>query len=273
MPEIHHKTILGFALFKGGTMIKETIEDGIAIITLCHGAHNSITIDTLRQIDAIVTKVNTQDDLKGIVLTGEGRFFSSGFHLPDFFGFKSLEEVHSWFDEEEELLLNFFTSDKPVVCAMNGHSAAAGLIWAMASDYRLVVNHPKVKLGMSEIKIGLPLSVGQSEIVRYGLDSEKTYRNVMFFGDMFGVEKALEIGMVDEIVEIDQLIARAKEIVTLWIDTPNRPFIPIKKLMKKEYVDKIRAGLNEGNWKQGLACFLSDDVRGTLQFVHSMLPV
>lgn len=253
-------------------MIKEIIEDGIAIITLSHGATNSITIDTLRQIDAIVKKVNAQDELKGVVLTGEGRFFSSGFHLPDFISFKSTEEIHAWFDEEEELLLNFFTSDKPVICAMNGHSAAAGLIWAMASDYRLVKNHPKVKLGMSEIKIGLPLSVAQSEIVRYGLDSERTYRNVMFFGEMIGVEKALEIGMVDEIVEEDQLIARAKELVTLWIDTPNRPFIPIKKLMKKEYADKIRAGLKEGSWKQGLSCFLQDDVRGTLEFVHSMLP-
>ena len=82
-------------------------------------------------------------------------------------------------------------------------------------------NHPKIKLGMSEIKIGLSLSVAQSTIVRYGLDSERTYRNVMFFGEMVGAEKALEIGMVDEIVEEDQLISRAKEIVSTWIDTPN----------------------------------------------------
>lgn len=254
-------------------MIKETIEDGIAIITLSHGATNSITIDTLRQIDTVLKKVNEDDNLKGIVLTGEGRFFSSGFHLPDFIGFNNLEDIHAWFDEEEELLLNFFTCDKPVVCAMNGHSAAAGLIWAMASDYRIVKNHPKIKLGMSEIKIGLPLSVAQSTIVRYGLDSEKTYRNVMFFGEMVGVEKALDIGMVDEIVEEDRLVTRAKEIVSGWIDTPNRPFIPIKKLMKREYAETIRAYLNDGSWKQGLSCFLTKDVRDTLAFVQSMLPV
>ena len=254
-------------------MVKETIEDGVVIITLSHGTTNSITIDTLRRIDAMVKKVNTQDELKGIVLTGEGRFFSSGFHLPDFIAFKTIEEIYAWFDEEEQMLLNFFTCDKPVICAMNGHSAAAGLIWAMASDYRLVKNHPKVKLGMSEIKIGLPLSVAQSEIVRYGLDSERTYRNVMFFGEMYGVEKAREIGMVDEIVEEDKLVSRAKELVCQWIDTPNRPFIPIKKLMKKEYADKIKAGLADGAWKQGLACFLTNEVRNTLEFVQSMLPV
>lgn len=253
-------------------MIKETIEDGIVIITLSHGGTNSITLDMLRQIDALVTRVNTEDDLKGIVLTGDGRFFSSGFHLPDFIAFKGFDEITNWFDEEEQLLLNFFTCSKPVICAMNGHSAAAGLIWAFASDYRLIANHPKIKLGMSEIKIGLPLSIAQSEIVRYGIGDEKIYRNVMFFGEMVGVEKALELGMVDEILEAEDLLNRAKELVKLWIDTPNRPFIPMKKLMKQEFANNIIEDLKNPEWKQGLNCFLQDDVRGTLEFVHSMLP-
>ena len=253
-------------------MIKETIEDGIVIITLSHGGTNSITLDMLRQIDALVTRVNTEEELKGIVLTGDGRFFSSGFHLPDFIAFKEFDAITNWFDEEEQLLLNFFTCSKPVICAMNGHSAAAGLIWAFASDYRLIANHPKIKLGMSEIKIGLPLSIAQSEIVRYGIGSEKTYRDVMFFGEMVGVEKALELGLVDEILEAEDLLNRAKELVKLWIDTPNRPFIPMKKLMKNEFANNIIEDLKNPEWKQGLNCFLQDDVRGTLEFVHSMLP-
>ncbi len=254
-------------------MIKETIEDGIVIITLSHGGTNSITLDMLRQIDALVTRVNNEEELKGIVLTGDGRFFSSGFHLPDFIAFKEFDAITNWFDEEEQLLLNFFTCSKPVICAMNGHSAAAGLIWAFASDYRLIANHPKIKLGMSEIKIGLPLSIAQSEIVRYGIGSEKTYRDVMFFGEMVGVEKALELGLVDEILEAEDLLNRAKELVKLWIDTPNRPFIPMKKLMKNEFANNIIEDLKNPEWKQGLNCFLQDDVRGTLEFVHSMLPV
>ncbi len=95
----------------------------------------------------------------------------------------------------------------------------------------------------------------------------------MFFGDMVGVERALEIGMVDEIVEEENLISRAKEIVSLWIDTPNRPFIPIKKLAREAWAEKIQAGLDKGEWKEGMKCFMDPEVRGTLEFVHSMLPV
>lgn len=252
-------------------MIKERVEDGIVIITLSHGATNSMTLDTLRQIDVIVKKVNEDDALKGIVLTGEGRFFSSGFHLPDFIAFQTHEETIAWFEEEEELLTNFFTCDKPIVSAINGHCAAAGLIWSCAADYRLVKNHPKIRMGMSEIKIGLALSIAQSKVVRFALDSDRTYRDVMFFGEMVGVEKALEIGMVDEIVEEDQLLERAKQIVTGWIDTPNRPFISIKKLMRQETANAIRSRLESEPWRDAFDCFTKPEVRETLEFVQSMM--
>ncbi|VFQ44982.1 enoyl-CoA hydratase/isomerase family protein [Desulfoluna butyratoxydans] len=252
-------------------MIKERVEDGIVIITLSHGATNSITLDTLRQMDAIVKKVNEDDALKGIVLTGDGRFFSSGFHLPDFIGFQSHEEAVAWFEEEEELLTNFFTCEKPVVSAINGHCAAAGLIWSFAADYRLVKNHPKIRMGMSEIKIGLPLSIAQYHVVRFGLNDDRTYRNVMFFGEMVGVEKALEIGMVDEIVEEDQLVERAKQIVTSWIDTPNRPFLVMKKMMRQDTADSIRSRLASEPWRAGFDIFTKPEVRGTLEFVQSMM--
>lgn len=252
-------------------MIKERVEDGIVVITLSHGSTNSITLDTLRQIDAIVKRVNEDDALKGIVLTGEGRFFSSGFHLPDFIAFQTHAETIAWFEEEEEHLVNFFTCDKPIVSAINGHCAAAGLIWSCAADYRVAQNNPKMRLGMSEIKIGLALSIAQAKVVRFALDSDRTYRDVMFFGEMMGVEKALEIGMIDEIVEEDQLIARAKQIVTTWIDTPNRPFIPIKKVMKQEVADTIRQRLANDPWRDAFDCFTKPEVRGTLEFVQSMM--
>ena len=253
-------------------MIKETIENGIVTLTLAHGATNSITLELLRKLNRSIVRVNEEEQLKGIILTGEGRFFSSGFHLPDFIGFQSFEAVKDWFYEQEELLINYFTCRKPVVCAMNGHSAAAGLIWALASDYRLVANHPKIKLGMSENKIGLPLSVAQRGVVRFGLDSDRTFRDVMFFGEMVGVEKALETGLVDEITDADQLIRRAEQIIIHWIDNPNRPFIPMKQMARKSMVKEIREGLSDPEWEKQLQCFLQEDVRKTLQAVQDRMP-
>ncbi|MCG8687345.1 MAG: enoyl-CoA hydratase/isomerase family protein [Desulfobacterales bacterium] len=253
-------------------MLKKEIQDNIVIAQLSDGATNAVTIDTLRKLKEIIDEVNETDALKGLILTGEGRFFSSGFSLPMFIGFETDQEVISFFEEEEKILVDYFTCDKPVVCAMNGHSAAMGLILAMASDYRLVKNHPKIKLGMSEIKIGLGLSIAQSSVVRFGLDSDRTYRDVMYFGDMVGVDKALEMKMVDEVVEEENLISRAKEIISLWIDTPNRPFIQIKKGLKSEAAAKITKRLKEENWQTIMAkTLLNPDVKATLSFVQAAM--
>ncbi|MCG8615595.1 MAG: enoyl-CoA hydratase/isomerase family protein [Desulfobacterales bacterium] len=253
-------------------MLKKEIQDNIVIATLTDGASNAVTIETLRQLKAIVDEVNETDELKGIVLTGDGRFFSSGFSLPMFVGFASDDEVISFFEEEEQILLDYFTCTKPVVCAMNGHSAAMGLILAMASDYRIVKNHPKIKLGMSEIKIGLGLSIAQAAVVRFGLDSDKRYRDVMYFGEMVGVDKALEMEMVDEVVEDDQLIARAKEVICTWIDTPNRPFIQIKEGLKFAAAEAIRRDLETRPWQPIMAkTLMNDDVKATLSFVQAAM--
>jgi len=252
-------------------MIKERIEDNILIAVLTDGKTNSIDFETLKQIDACVEKVNNDDNIKGLVLTGEGKFFSSGFNLPMFLGFKDVDEAVDFFNQEEEMLVNYFMCKKPVVCAMNGHSAAAGMIFAMASDYRIVADHPKIKLGMSEIKIGLPLTLAQSQIMRFGLDTDKKFRDIMYFGEMYGPEKSKEMGLVDEVVAAEELLNRAKAIVSLWIDTPNRPFIRMKEVLKKEFAEKIQKRLKEENWQEGMTCFFEKDVRDILSFVQAGL--
>ncbi len=253
-------------------MLKKEIQDQVLIATLTDQKTNAIDLDTLRQLAEAVNEVNADPAVKGLVLTGEGRFFSSGFSLPMFIDFKTADDVVGFFTEEESTLVDFFTCSKPVVSAMNGHSAAMGMILAMASDYRIVGDHPKIKLGMSEIKIGLALSVAQAAIMRFGLDTNKRFRDVMYFGEMVDPKSAKELEMVDEVVEQDNLISRAKEIVSLWIDTPNRPFVQLKASLKKGTVEAIRTELAAGEWKETLsAALLNPNVKATLEFVQASM--
>lgn len=139
-------------------MLETRIENQTLLATLVNGKTNSITRGTLDKLKSAVDKVKTDETIKGLVLTGSGRFFSSGFDLNTFLGFTSLDQAVAFITYADEVLLDLFLCPKPVVCAMNGHAAAGGLIFAMASDYRIITDHPKIKVGMSEIKIGVPLS-------------------------------------------------------------------------------------------------------------------
>jgi enoyl-CoA hydratase/carnithine racemase len=252
-------------------MFEETMQDDIKIVTFKNGKTNPINREMLLRLKEIVEEADNNPTPKGIILTGDGRFFSSGFDLPIFINFKDKAEAVAFFEMEEQVLLSLFACKKPVVAAINGHAAAGGLIYSMAADYRIVKDHPKIKIGMSEIKIGLPLTFAQDEVMRYGFDSSLKFRDVMFFGDMMDVHKAKELKIVDEIVPEAELISRAKQVITQWIDTPNRPFMRIKQLMRMDTVSRIRKKLKEENWHDGMDCFFQDDVRQTLAFVQASM--
>ncbi|MCP4132524.1 MAG: enoyl-CoA hydratase/isomerase family protein [bacterium] len=252
-------------------MINEKIEDNVVIATFEGGKTNPVDLETLRQLRAIVKKVNEEDELKGLVCTGAGRTFSSGFDLSMFLGFKDLDEVITFFNEAEETFIEFFMCKKPVVSAINGAAVAGGLILSMASDYRIVKNHPKIKLGMSEIKIGLGLSLVQTEIMKFGLDSVKKFRDIMYFGEMFDVNKALELEIADELAEEDVLISRAIEVVKGWIDCPGRAFMMLKHSLRKPTEDLMRHRLKNENWQDAFNVFFDPGTRGALEMVLKMM--
>jgi enoyl-CoA hydratase/carnithine racemase len=252
-------------------MLKQSIEDHMIIATLDDGNTNSIDLETLRSLKGAVKKANEDNTLKGIILTGSGKLFSSGFDLPMFMGFKDLKDVLAFLSEEEEILIDFFMCKKPVIAALNGHAVAAGLVFSMAADYRIVKNHPKIKIGMSEIKIGLPLSIAQSEVMRFGLDSDKKFRDIMYFGKILDVNGAKDLDIVDEIVEENELIDRSKNVVTEWIDNPGRAFIKLKEALRKPTADRIRKRMAEENWQESLYCFFDKEVKDALNFVQQMM--
>jgi len=253
-------------------MIKKRIEDDILIVTLENGRDNSITAEFYHELKDIIQEANSKPSPKGIIFTGEGRFFSSGFNLSMFLSFKTPREIADFFSKTEEpVLLDLFMCSKPVIAALNGHTVAGGLILAMACDYRLATPNPKAKYGMSEIKIGLPLAIAQGEIVRFGMADDRNYRDLVYFGKMMDVNEARENRMVDEVVEESELIPRAKQLVSLWIDNPGRAFTPIKRLLRGPLADRIQKGIDELDWEDSLKCFFYDDVRKTLEFVQASL--
>lgn len=250
-------------------ILQETTGDDICVVTFKNGKTNSINRQVVERLGQIVEEANQNPSPKGIILTGQGRFFSSGFDLPMFLGFSDLQEAVAFFEIQEQVLTSLFACKKPVVAALNGHTVAGGLIYAMAADYRIITEHPKIKVGMSENKIGLSLSVAQHEVMRFGFDSNHKFRDVMFFSDMVDVFRAKELGIVDEVVQEDLLLERARQIVSMWIDNPGRPVMRMKQMLRKDTVERIKRKLAEENWHDGLKNLFKSEVRQALEFVQA----
>jgi len=243
------------------------IEDGIIVFTFNNPKVNAITTETLKAIDEAVDKLNADEALKGMVLTGTGRFFCGGFDLNIFTTFASGAEVIKWFKYEEEVLLKLFTCTKPVVSAVNGGATAAGMIVSMASDYNIVINNPKVKVGMTEIKLGMSLSPAMGNIMRFGLDTDRNFRDIIMKGELVDPMFCVDRGIFDELAEAEELIDKAKAKICALYDTLGHPFIQLKSLQKRQMSALIRKELDEYNWNLMADTFMDEKINKFLKKV------
>jgi enoyl-CoA hydratase len=163
--------------------------------------------DELREA---VRELVNDDELRVLVLTGEGRAFSAG---EDVRGMQSLTEIgtkgfrriardiHNVFDEIEAM-------EVPVVAAINGVAAGGGLELALSCDFRFAAE--TAKLGFPENNVGLiPGSGGCSRLVKLvGLARAK---RLVMSGEMVPASKALEIGLVEEVFKGEELLPKSME--------------------------------------------------------------
>jgi enoyl-CoA hydratase/carnithine racemase len=241
------------------------IQDSILIFTIDYDPSNSITTETLHGLEKAVDRVNQEEELKGLVIIGQGRFFSSGFDLATFISFASPDDIIKWFSYEEEVMYKLLTCSKPVVAAINGHATAAGMIIAQACDYRLIKNDAKIKVGMTEIKLGMALTPCQGEIMRFGLDTNKNWREIMYKGLLITPQKAVEMGILDELVEGGELIAKAKAKIVEYIDTPNRSFVHLKAIERKHVARQAREGIDTNTYQRNIDTFNDPNVKASIK--------
>jgi enoyl-CoA hydratase/carnithine racemase len=251
---------------------KYRVEDNIVIFSFRNGKFKSINFDTLQGLDQVISRLNSEEELKGLVITGEDKYFSSGFDLETFTSFKTHDEIVKWFTYEEEVMYKLFTCSKPVIAAINGHATAAGMIVSMACDYRIAINNPKTKIGMTEIKIGLSLTPAEGEIMRFGLDTDKNFRDIIFTGELITTMQAVEKGIFDELVDTqEELIEKARAKIASLMDTPGSPFIMLKNLEKKHAADYILAGIKDCDWNYLVTKFTDKKVIAILNMVKASM--
>ena len=166
--------------------------------------HQAMRDEMRHAVDALVA----DDALRVLVITGTGRAFSAG---EDVRGMKSLAEigtrgfrrvvraVHNVFDEIEAM-------EVPVIAAINGVAAGGGLELALSCDFRFAAT--TAKLGFPENNVGLiPGSGGCSRLVKLvGLARAK---RLVMTGEMVSAERALALGLVEELHPPEELLPKA----------------------------------------------------------------
>ncbi|HEY5654333.1 MAG TPA: enoyl-CoA hydratase-related protein, partial [Woeseiaceae bacterium] len=202
-------------------------DDGVAILTidLKDRSMNVLTPEFVRDLHECVEKVAADDNVKGAVLTSGKSSFVAGADLMSvvntYASGKTAAEIYQEWGGFQKLLRRLETCGKPFAAAINGTALGGGNEIALACHYRVVADNPKAVLGQPEVQIGLLPGAGGTQRLPRLIGIEKSLP-LLLQGTHVKPDKALELGMVNELVKPGEEVAAAAR----WIVEKGNPVQP-----------------------------------------------
>lgn len=183
------------------------------------------------------------DGVQGVVLAGSPKIFSAGLDVPYLLSLgddrRAVLECWQTFFGVARLLAE---SRIPVVAALTGHSPAGGCVLALCCDYRIMARSADparpFALGLNETQVGLVVPEGIQRLMRRVVGEYRAER-LLIAGEMVPAERALEIGLVDELVDPDHVVPRALAWLDALLKLPHQPMLQTRAIARAAVVEAL----------------------------------
>jgi enoyl-CoA hydratase len=212
----------------------------VALVRIDRPPANAMDIELLEEGSRALEELRDAEP-GAVVITGREGFFSAGVDLKvaptlDADGQRRLV------DGINRLFGGWYGFPRPLVCAVNGHAIAGGLILALCGDHRVGGHHGR--LGVTELRAGLPYPAAAILVVKSELTPAVARRLVLGAG-LVEPAQALELGLVDELH--DAPLDRALEVATELAALPRQTYSQVKRQLRAEALAGIARILAGGD--------------------------
>lgn len=188
--------------------VRVDMQDGVALVTLHRpDVMNAVDPELRRSLTDALRALEAEPQVQALVLTGSGeRAFCGGQDLDE----SATINTHTlvgWLNRQHAMYQAVRDVTKPIVAALNGTAVGAGFQMALMCDLR--VAHAAVRMGQPEVKAGLASIVGSylmSLQIGHSLNQQ-----LSLTGELITGQRAYELGLVNDLVEPAQVLARAME--------------------------------------------------------------
>ncbi len=246
-------------------ILKTEINEGIAIVTISRpNAMNALNTRFFHEMDDLVAKMNADSAVRAMIITGEGKAFVAGADIAEMVD-KDEDGGESFSRLGQNTFSSFGKMRIPVIAAINGFALGGGMELAMGCDFRIA--NTKAKFGQPEVTLGLiPGYAGTQRLPRLVGMGDALY--LLMTADMIGAEDALRIGLVQKVVEPEELMETVIKIAKNIAKKGPKAIEKVKKVvrigreMSRNFGEELEAEefgslFGEGNeGKEGMEAFL-----------------
>ena len=176
------------------TIIVKKGNDFVAEIILNRPKNLNTFNDILaKELDEVLLQLDSDNDVRVIIIKGEGKHFCAGIDINDFAG-KNAMQYKEWVEGMETPFITMSKMKKPIIAQVHGIAAANGAGLVAATD--LAIAGENAKIGLTAINVGLNC-IGPVIPVSRSVGRKKALE-LLFFGDLISANEALRIGLINK---------------------------------------------------------------------------
>lgn len=248
-----------------------TLEDGIKRITINRPERrNSVDTETTELLLEAFERA-AEDESKVIILTGAGDAFCAGADLQatNAADIKKLDVTHALRSHTNPTILAMRNLPKPIIARIHGPAVGVGCNYALASD--ILIASDQAKFGQVFVKIGLMPDGGSTYTLPRTVGYAKAFE-LMATGDLVSAQEALQLGIVNRVVSVDELDYAVNEMAARLRSAAPLALAKIKAGLNHAESSDLASALEFEAVNQG-DCFRSEDfVEGVRAFLEKRKP-
>ena len=213
-------------------------EGDVSIITLDDGKANVFSNAMISTIDQLLDEV--PNDKGALLITGRQGLLSGGFDLKTMTGGEA-KDIIKMTANGFKLLARIYGFSRPVVVAASGHAIALGAFLLCCADYRVGAKG-KYLVQANEHRNNMSIPIPILEISKSRI-SKRHWHRAILNAEAYPIDKSVEAGYLDEVVEEGDLMTRSMEVATDLATLGHPHYQMTKDLDQKDILERINAGI------------------------------
>lgn len=238
-------------------MITLHIHGHVAEVVFHNPPHNHVNVDLLRALADQLEALDTNPEIRTVVLASEGKSFCAGADLAtrDGMGGVSADPVREFYDQA----LRLFACKKPIVAAIQGATIGAGLGLAIAADYRIAA--PEARFAANFTKLGFHPGFGLTNTLPRLIGTQRASLMVMT-ARRFKAEEMLGWGLIDQIAEAAELRGAAMALAQEIAENAPLALLATRQTLRAGLVEAVTAALVHEHAEQSILKQTADYAEG-----------
>lgn len=245
----------------------------VAVITMNRPENaNALNMTMGKELFEISIECDENPDIRAVILTGAGKFFSGGGDLASFSaaGDKMSALMKELTTYLHASLSRFARMDAPLITAINGMAAGGGLSMAACGD--LGIASENAKFTMAYTKAGLVPDGSSTYYIARHIGLRRT-QELLLTNRILTAAEALDWGLVNRVVPADKVMDEAMELATTLASGPTKTYGLVKDLLLNTFSDSLETQMEKEARGISTAALTEDGREGIAAFLAKRTPV